>query len=85
MIVTTMSGKNQTTIAKELVEFFGLKAGAKLRQCRDEHRIIIEPIGDVMSAFGALKSKIPMASIQEETEAAEHGMAEDAMKSMRDE
>jgi bifunctional DNA-binding transcriptional regulator/antitoxin component of YhaV-PrlF toxin-antitoxin module len=85
MIVTTMSGKNQTTIGKELVDYFGLKAGAKLRQFRDEHRIIIEPVGDIMSAFGALKTDVPMASIQQETEAAERAMADDAMKSMRDE
>jgi len=85
MVITTLSGKNQTTIGKEFVTFFGLKPGTKLRQFRDEGRIIIEPIGDVMSAFGALKSSIPMASIEDEEEAAEQAIAEDAMKSMRDE
>lgn len=83
MVITTISGKNQTTIGNEFVKFFGLKPGTKLRQSRVESGILFEPIGDVMSAFGALKSDIPMASIQEETEAAERGMAEDGSKTMR--
>ncbi len=85
MVITTLSGKNQTTLGMEFIRFLGLTQGAKLKQTLDGQRIIIEPIGDVMTAFGALKSDIKAGSIAEETEAAERGMAEDAMKSMRDE
>lgn len=38
---------------------------------------------DVMTAYGSLKSSVPFTSIAEETAAAEMGIAEDAMKSMR--
>ena len=87
MIVTTLTGKHQTTIGMDLIKDLGLKPGARLKQSRLGGGIFIEPIGDVMSAFGAFKSfaKTPIATIQEETEAAERGMAEDAMKSTRNE
>ena len=84
MVITTLTGKNQTTLGMEFVKLLGLRPGARLRQSLDGHRIIIEPIGDVMSAYGALKSDIKAGSIAEETEAAEGSIAEDAMKSMRD-
>lgn len=85
MIVTTLSGKNQTTIGIEFVKSLGLEPGAKLKQSLEGNRIIIEPIGDIMSAFGALKSSVEMGTIAEETEAAELAMAEDAIKSTRTE
>jgi bifunctional DNA-binding transcriptional regulator/antitoxin component of YhaV-PrlF toxin-antitoxin module len=84
MVITTLTGKNQTTLGMEFVKLLGLKPGTRLRQSLEGHRIIIEPIGDVMTAYGALKSDIKAGSIAEETEAAERSIAEDAMKSMRD-
>jgi hypothetical protein len=83
MIITTLSGKNQTTLGMAFVKSLGLEPGAKLKQSLEGNRIIIEPIGDIMSAFGALKSPLKMGTIAEETEAAELAMAEDAMKSMK--
>ena len=87
MVVTTMSGKNQTTIAKEFVDFFGLRPGAKLMQSREGDRLIIEPVGDVMTAFGAFKPAPDMRdmSIEDEEAAAEQVIVEGAMKGVRDE
>jgi bifunctional DNA-binding transcriptional regulator/antitoxin component of YhaV-PrlF toxin-antitoxin module len=87
MVITTMTGKNQTTLGMEFVKFLGLKPGAKLRQSREGHRIIIEPIGDVMTAFGVFKPPAGMAlpSIREEKEAAARSIAEEAMKGLREE
>jgi hypothetical protein len=85
MVITTLSGKNQTTLGMEFVKSLGLMPGARLKQSLEGNRIIIEPIGDVMSAFGSLKSEIKAGSIAEETEAAERAMAADAMKPMRHE
>lgn len=87
MVVTTMSGKNQTTIAKEFVDFFGLRPGTKLMQSREGNRLIIEPVGDVMTAFGAFKpsSELKDISIEEEKAAAARAEVEGAMNGMGNE
>lgn len=87
MVVTTMSGKNQTTIAKEFVDFFGLRPGTKLMQSREGNRLIIEPVGDVMTAFGAFKPTPEMKSLSigEEKAAAERAAVEGSLNGMGNE
>lgn len=87
MVISTMSAKNQTTIGKEIVAALGLRPGTQLRQTVEGSRLIIEPIGDIMSSFGVFKAyaKSSPVSIQDETDAAEQAIVEDVMKSMRNE
>jgi bifunctional DNA-binding transcriptional regulator/antitoxin component of YhaV-PrlF toxin-antitoxin module len=82
-----MSGKNQTTIAKEFVDFFGLRPGTKLMQSREGNRLIIEPVGDVMTAFGAFKptQELKNLSIAEEKAAAEQIAVDGSMNGMGNE
>lgn len=68
MTTSTLSPKNQTTLNVDFVRKLNLRAGAKFRQTLKDGRIILEPIPDVMTAFGALKSKRKFGSIQKETE-----------------
>jgi hypothetical protein len=84
MVISTLSAKNQTTLAIELVRSLNLAPGARFKQWVEGNRIVLEPIDDIMTAYGSLKSSAPSASIADETEAAEISIAKDAMKSMRD-
>ena len=58
-----------------------------MKQTVEEGKVILEPVRDIMESYGVFKkyAKDQPPSIKEETEAAERGMAEDAMNSMRDE
>lgn len=84
MVISTLSAKNQTTLAMELVRCLNLIPGARLKQWVEGNRIILEPIDEIMTAYGALRNEVPFTSLAEETEAAERSMAEETMKSMRD-
>jgi bifunctional DNA-binding transcriptional regulator/antitoxin component of YhaV-PrlF toxin-antitoxin module len=87
MFFTVVSPKYQTTLGEETRRLLGIKPGTRIKGSVEDGKIILEPMADVMSAFGVFKAyaKNPLPTIQEETAAAERGMAEDAMKSMRDE
>jgi hypothetical protein len=67
MTISTLSPKNQTTLSIEFVRELKLKAGTRLKQTTKDGKIILEPIPDVMTAFGALKSRRKFVSIEEET------------------
>lgn len=84
MVITTLSAKHQTTLGAEIVKSLKLEPGTRLKQYMEGDRIIIEPLDDVMTAFGSVKTSVPFISIAHETSVAEEGIAEDAMKSMRD-
>jgi hypothetical protein len=76
MTISTLSSKNQTTISAAFVKALKLLPGAKLKQRVEGNRIIIEPLEDVSTAFGALKPKRKFRSIAEETEGMEAAVAE---------
>ena len=57
MIITTLSGKDQTTFFIEFIKALGLEPGTRLKQSLEGKRIFIEPIEDVMMAFGSLSGK----------------------------
>jgi hypothetical protein len=67
MTISTLSPKNQTTLSIEFVRRLKLKAGTRFQQTVRDGKIILDPIPDVMTAFGALKSKRKFVSIEEET------------------
>ncbi len=75
MTVSTLSPKNQTTLGVEFVRQLKLRAGARLKQTVENGKIILQPIPDVSTAFGALKPKRKFVSIEEETEVAEKAIA----------
>lgn len=75
---STLSSRQQTTIAAEIVRKLGLSAGQKFNQFIDaQHRIVLEPVGDVATAFGALKTKRPFKSVEAETEGMEAAVAKE--------
>ena len=67
MVISTLTGKNQTTLGMEFVKLLGLEPGTRLKQSLEGNRIIIEPLQDMMSAFGSLADSEPGTSIKEET------------------
>lgn len=85
MQFTVVSSKYQTTLGSEVRSALGIRPGMRMKQTVEDGRIVLEPIGDVMTAYGVFKNyaKSPPATIAEETEAAERSMAEDSMKSTR--
>jgi bifunctional DNA-binding transcriptional regulator/antitoxin component of YhaV-PrlF toxin-antitoxin module len=87
MFFTIVSPKYQATLGVETRRQLGIKPGVRMKGTVEAGRIVLEPIADIMTAYGVFKdyAKHPLPSIQEETEAAERSIAEEAMKSMRDE
>ena len=75
MTISTLSPKNQTTLSMEFVRRLKLRAGMRLKQTIKDGKIILQPVPDVSTAFGALKPKRKFISIEEETEAAEKAIA----------
>ncbi len=77
MTLSTISPKNQTTLSAQHLKSLRLRPGARLRQWVEDGRIILEPIEDVSTAFGALKSKRPFVSIKAETSAMEKAVVDE--------
>jgi hypothetical protein len=71
MTISTLSAKNQTTLSIEFVRRLKLKAGTRLQQSIKDGKIILEPMPDVMTAYGSLKPKRKFVSIEEETQGME--------------
>jgi hypothetical protein len=71
MTISTLSPQNQTTLSVEFVRRLKLHAGMKFRQSVKNGKIILQPVPDVFTAFGSLKSKRKFVSIEEETEGME--------------
>ena len=84
MTISTLSSKNQTTLSAEIVKSLKLVPGMRLRQSVEGKRIIIEPLEDVATAFGALKPKRKFRSIAEETEGMETGVGEEVAEGERE-
>lgn len=84
MIVTTLSGKNQMTVGKEIIKSLGVKRGTRFYQWVENGRLIAEPIGDLMSLSGSVKTNVPFTSFAAESEGAELSIAEEAMNFARD-
>jgi bifunctional DNA-binding transcriptional regulator/antitoxin component of YhaV-PrlF toxin-antitoxin module len=87
MFFTIVSPKYQMTLGMEIRKALGILPGTRLKQSVADGKVIMEPVRDIMESYGVFKNFAPaiLATNQEETEAAERGMAEDAMKSMRHE
>lgn len=75
MTISTLSTKNQTTLSVEFVRRLKLRAGTRFKQTVEDGKIVLQPVPDVTTAFGAIKSKRKFMSIAEETEAAEKAIA----------
>jgi len=71
MTISTLSPKNQTTLSVEFVRQLNLRAGMRLKQSVENGKIILQPVPDVSTAFGALKPKRKFVSIEEETKGME--------------
>jgi antitoxin component of MazEF toxin-antitoxin module len=71
MTISTLSPKNQTTLSVEFVRQLNLRAGTRLKQSVKNGKIILQPVPDVSTAFGALKPRRKFVSIKEETKGME--------------
>jgi bifunctional DNA-binding transcriptional regulator/antitoxin component of YhaV-PrlF toxin-antitoxin module len=71
MTISTLSSKHQTTLSAAIVKRLKLAPGTRLKQSVEGNRVILEPVQDVSTAFGALKPKRRFRSIREETEETE--------------
>ena len=80
MTFSIISPKNQTTLNAGLLRSLGLHSGMRLKQWVENDRIILEPVEDVATAFGALKPKRKFSSIEEETAAMERAVAAQDIK-----
>ena len=77
MTISTLSPKNQTTLSVEFVRQLNLRAGTRLKQSVKNGKIILQPVPDVSTAFGALKSKRKFISIEEETKGMEKAIGKE--------
>ena len=75
MKISTLSSKNQTTLNADFVKRLKLLPGMRLKQSVEGNRLVIEPLADVSTAFGALKPKRKFRSVAEETEGMESAIA----------
>jgi hypothetical protein len=75
MTISTLSPKNQTTLSVEFVRQLKLRAGTRLKQTVENGKIVLQPVEDVSTAFGALKPKRKFVSIEEETAGMEKAIA----------
>jgi len=81
MPISTLSSKNQTTLSAEFVKLLKLNPGMRLKQWVEGNRIILEPLEDVSTAFGALKPRRKFHSIKEETEGMEAAVGREVTRS----
>ena len=75
MTLSTLSPKNQTTVSAEFVRRLKLRAGTRFKQTIENGKIVLQPVPDVSTAFGALKTKRKFISIEEETKGMEKAVA----------
>ena len=78
MTTSTLSRKNQTTINVNFIRKLNLPAGTRFRQSLEKGRIVLQPISPVSSAFGSLKPRRKIVSIQAETEGMENAVGRPA-------
>ena len=83
MTISTLSSKNQTTLSAAVVKELKLTPGMRLKQRVEGKRIILEPLDDVSTAFGALKPKRKFRSIAEETAGMESAVANESVQGER--
>lgn len=57
MWVSTLSSKNQTTVNADLVRLLGLRPGTRLQQWVEADRIVLVPLADISTAYGAFDGK----------------------------
>ena len=74
MTISTLSPKNQTTVSVEFVRQLKLRPGTRFKQTIKNGKIILQPVPDISSAFGALKSKRKFVSIEAETRGMEESV-----------
>ena len=74
MTISTLSPKNQTTLSMTFVRQLKLRAGTRFKQTVENGKIILQPVPEVSTAFGALKPKRKFTSIEEETRGMENAV-----------
>ncbi len=80
-LVTSMTKKGQVTIPADIRKLLGLEPHDKVAFVVKDNQVRITAATSVAErTAGALKSDLPMLSIEEETRAAEEAMAEEAEK-----
>jgi virulence-associated protein VagC len=77
MKISTLSSKNQTTLNATFVKKLKLLPGMRLKQSVEGNRIVLEPLADASTAFGALKPGRKFHSVAEETEGMEAAVAKE--------
>jgi AbrB family looped-hinge helix DNA binding protein len=81
--LTVVTRKGQVTLPVEIRRRLGLKEGDKVAFVEDEHGIqVVRPESVVARTAGLLGSEIPMASAEEERQAAEQVIADEVARRM---
>lgn len=83
MTTSTITSKGQTTIPKEIREYFHLKANDRLMYITEKNRIIVKPvIGTILDLKGAfsVKGKINFEKLREKMK---RGAAKKVLEGMK--
>ncbi|MBN9693301.1 MAG: type II toxin-antitoxin system PrlF family antitoxin [Verrucomicrobia bacterium] len=76
MTQSTITDKFQTTIPREVREALGLRPRQRISyEVRSDQSVVLRPEPALDELFGSLKLKRPVASTQEEKQAAREAMA----------
>lgn len=85
MWVSTLSAKNQTTVNADLVKLLGLRPGTRLRQWVEANHIVLAPVEDIATAYGAFDANgRAMVSFEEERKAMQKAVGEQVIAGMTD-
>ena len=84
MVLSTLSTKNQTTLNIAFVRRLKLRTGMRLKQSIENGKIVLQPVPEVSTAFGALKPKQKFTSIEAETKGMEKAIGNQIGSRMRD-
>ncbi|MEA3207161.1 MAG: hypothetical protein QOE70_218 [Chthoniobacter sp.] len=83
MWVSTLSSKNQTTVNADLVRLLGLRPGTRLRQWVEDNCIVLAPVEDIDTAYGAFVSKHKAAeSFEQERKLMQKSVGEQVVAGM---
>ena len=81
MTQSTITAKFQTTIPREVREALGLRPRQRISyEVRSDQSVVLRPEPALDELFGSLKLKRPVASTQEEKQAAREAMARETAK-----
>lgn len=81
MTQSTITDKFQTTIPREVREALGLRPRQRISyEVRSDQSVVLRPEPALDELFGSLKLKRPVASTQEEKQAAREAMARETVR-----